>query len=201
MLTKPGDKVRPAPSGAHALAKSRRGLPDLIQLDLIMPEMDGKELAGLVQEGKFREDLFYRMQVIQITLPPLRERREDIRLLVEHILARHNAEEKITFLPEKLRQMLYHYDWPGNVRELTNTIQRYLATDLVTLTRRRQNGPETSKTAATGLHEAVEALECKMIQQVLQQTQWRRGAAAKLLKIPRRSMQRKMQKYDLKSSD
>ncbi len=160
-----------------------------------------KDLGELVQNGKFREDLFYRIQVIEITLPPLRERREDIRLLVEHILMRHDAEDKMADLPEKLRQMLYHYEWPGNVRELTNTLQRFLATDSVTLQGQHpQDSAETDPTTS-GLHDAIESLERKMIEAALQQTQWHRGATAKLLKIPRRSLQRKMQKYDLRSSD
>ncbi|MGD8845519.1 MAG: sigma-54-dependent Fis family transcriptional regulator [Desulfobacteraceae bacterium] len=156
-----------------------------------------KDLAELVQKGKFREDLFYRIQVIEITLPPLRERREDILLLVEHILAQHNAEDKMAALPEKLRKMLYHYDWPGNVRELTNTIQRYLATDFVTSPGLRQSDSEKNELSTAGLHDAVESLERKMIEQALQQTQGHRGDTARLLKIPRRSLQRKIQKYDL----
>ena len=168
--------------------------------DILIIAATNKELADLVQKGKFREDLFYRMQVIEIALPPLRERREDIPLLVEHVLAWNEAEDRMADLPEKLRQMLYHYDWPGNVRELTNTIQRYLATDLISLPGRSQKEPEICTTATTGLHDAVESLERAMIQKALEQTQWHRGATARLLKIPRRSLQRKMQKYDLDSS-
>jgi PAS domain S-box-containing protein len=169
--------------------------------DALVVAATNKDLAELVQKGTFREDLFYRIQVIVITLPPLRERREDISLLVEDILAKHDAEAGLADLPEKLRQMLYHYEWPGNVRELTNTIQRYLATDFVALPGGPQQAPEESRPTATGLHDAVESLERKMIEAALQKTQWHRGATAKLLKIPRRSLQRKMQKYGLKSSE
>lgn len=169
--------------------------------DALVVAATNQDLAERVQKGTFREDLFYRVQVIEITLPPLRERREDIRLLVEHILARHSAEAGLADLPEKLRQMLYHYEWPGNVRELTNTIQRYLATDFVTLPGRPRQEPEKSQPAAAGLHDAIESLEREMIEAALQQTQWHRGATARLLKIPRRSLQRKMQKYDLRPSD
>jgi transcriptional regulator with PAS, ATPase and Fis domain len=169
--------------------------------DILVVAATNKDLVDLVQKDKFREDLFYRIQVIGITLPPLRERREDIRLLVEHILTRYNAEDRLADLPEKLRAMLYNYDWPGNVRELTNTIQRYLATDTVTLPGRPQQEPEITKPAAAGLHDAVESLERNMIKKALQQTQWHRGATARLLKMPRRSLQRKIQKYDLRSSD
>ncbi len=169
--------------------------------DAFMVAATNKDLAELVQKRAFREDLFYRIQVIVITLPPLRERREDISLLVEHILARHSADAGVADLPDKLRQMLYHYEWPGNVRELTNTIQRYLATDSVILPVRSQLESDNNQPAANGLHDAIESLERKMIEAALQQTQWHRGATARLLKIPRRSLQRKMQKYGLRSSD
>lgn len=160
-----------------------------------------KYLSELVQNGSFREDLFYRIQVIEISLPPLRERREDIHLLVDHILLQHNAETKAADLPGKLREMLYHYDWPGNVRELKNTIQRYLATDLVTLPGGSLQEPEISETVTRGLHLAIEALEKKMIAEALNQTGGHRGSTAKLLKIPRRSLQRKIKKYQLDFPD
>jgi len=165
--------------------------------DMLVVAATNKDLGELVQKEKFREDLFYRIQVIGITLPPLRERREDISLLVEQILARHDAVDKLGDLPEELRQMLYQYDWPGNVRELTNTIQRYLATDFVALPGRPLHESVEGGKTVNGLHDAVENLERKMIKQALQQTQWHRGATARLLKIPRRSLQRKMQKYEL----
>jgi two-component system NtrC family response regulator len=156
-----------------------------------------RDLGELVRQGRFRQDLFYRLQVIEIILPPLRERREDIRLLVEHILGRDDADDKVSDLPAELREMLFHYDWPGNVRELINTIQRYLATDAVSL----PGHPELafSKDASTvdGLHAAVAALEKKMIGQTLNQTNWHRGETASRLKIPRHSLQRKILKYGL----
>lgn len=163
--------------------------------DIRVVAATNKDLPSLVREGKFREDLFYRIQVIEITLPPLRERREDIRLLVEHILVQQGAEEKIAALPEKLRGMFFHYDWPGNVRELMNTIQRYLATDSVTL----PGQSEEEQSLDSGLHDALDVLEKRMIVAALQQTKWRRSETAALLQIPRRSLLRKMQKHDLQA--
>ncbi len=168
--------------------------------DIVLVAATNKDLAELVQKGRFREDLFYRIQVVGITLPALRERRQDIGLLVEHILVRQNAEHRLADLTESLREMLLHYDWPGNVRELINTIQRYLATDCVTVPGRPNQEPEKDKAAFDGLHDAVQSLECRMIEEALQQTQWHRGAAAKLLKIPRRSLQRKILKFGLRPS-
>ncbi len=171
------------------------------KVDIRVVAATNKNLTNLVHHGKFREDLFYRIQVIEISLPPLRERREDIRLLVEHIFTKNNAENKIIQLPEKLREMLYDYDWPGNVRELSNTIKRYLATDFVTLPGQPQMESEKDSLPATGLHSAIESIERKMIRQTLQQTKWHRSNAAKILQIPRRTLQRKIQKYDLQSPD
>lgn len=160
-----------------------------------------KDLSSLIRQGKFREDLFYRIHVIQINLPPLRERREDIRLLVEHTLSQHLADDKMADLPAKLREMLYHYDWPGNVRELMNTIQRFLATDSVTPPGLQQRESANNLPLEAGLHAALESLERRMIADVLQRTNWHRGKTAELLQIPRRSLQRKIQKYHLRSSD
>lgn len=157
-----------------------------------------KDLRDLVKGGQFREDLFYRLQVIEITIPPLRKRREDIRLLVDHILARHNAEDKIPHLPPKLHEMFYSYEWPGNVRELVNTIQRYLATDLVTVPSHLQQTPEKDPIPSNGLHNALDTLEKKILSKTLQQTNWHRGKTADILQVPRRSLQRKIQKYNLK---
>lgn len=169
--------------------------------DLRVVAATNRDLADLVRQRKFREDLFYRINVIEIALPPLRERREDIRLLVEHILSRHSLGERIAELPSRLREMLYHYDWPGNVRELMNTIQRYLATELITLPDGRRTESAIAVSPDAGLHEAVETLERRMISDALKQTNWRRDKTAELLGIPRRSLQRKIQKYKLRLHD
>lgn len=166
--------------------------------DIRIVSATNKDLSELVRQGQFRQDLFYRIQVIEINLPPLRERREDIRLLVEHILSRNDADDKVSGLPAALRETLFHYDWPGNVRELINTIQRYLATDAVSLPGYSKLAFGRDPTSVNGLHDAVASLEKKMISQALHQTHWHRGETARLLKIPRRSLQRKMKKYDLR---
>ncbi len=85
-----------------------------------------KDLAEHVKAGKFREDLFYRLNVVTIRIPPLRERREDIPLLAEHFAARH-AGERGASLTTEAREALLTWDWPGNVRELENAVARALA--------------------------------------------------------------------------
>jgi transcriptional regulator with PAS, ATPase and Fis domain len=159
-----------------------------------------QDLLALVRQGIFREDLFYRIQVIDIELPPLRERREDIPLLVEFFLSRFSSTGKKTRLTGKMLDTLSHYEWPGNVRELQNTIQRFLATNQITLPGGHAMTAveeDMAVSLADGLTGAIEALERRMIQESLRQTIWNRGKAADLLKISRWTLQRKMLKYEL----
>ncbi len=97
-----------------------------IQVDVRIIAATNVDLRQMVREGKFREDLFYRLNVISVDLPPLRQRREDIPLLVQHFLHRYSEENerpKRRITTEALRPLV-SYAWPGNVRELENTIER-----------------------------------------------------------------------------
>lgn len=159
-----------------------------------------QDLSQLVSEGSFREDLFYRIHVIDIELPPLRERREDIPLLVEFFLARFPSSGKQPYLTGKMLDTLTHYDWPGNVRELQNTMQRFLVTRQITLPGGRSITAleeEAPLHHQDGLSGALDNLESKLIQDSLHKTMWNRNQAADILKISRWTLQRKMQKYNL----
>lgn len=159
-----------------------------------------QDLPSLVRQGKFREDLFYRIHVIDIELPPLRERREDIPLLVEFFLSRFPSTGEKPYLTGKMLDTLSHYEWPGNVRELQNTIQRFLVTNQITLPGGRSMFAVQDNEAVShegGLNEALEDLERRFILESLHKTMWNRGKAADLLKISRWSLQRKMLKYDI----
>ena len=159
-----------------------------------------QDLPALVRQGNFREDLFYRIHVIDIELPPLRERREDIPLLVEFFLSRFPSTGKKPSLTGKMLDTLSHYEWPGNVRELQNTIQRFLVTNQITLPGGRSMYAEEEDEALShqdGLNAALEDLERRLIQESLHKTVWNRGQAADFLKISRWTLQRKMLKYDL----
>jgi len=158
-----------------------------------------QDLPALVRQGDFREDLFYRVHVIDIGLPPLRERREDIPLLVEFFLSRFPSTGKKPYLTGKMLDTLSHYEWPGNVRELQNTIQRFLVTGQITLPGGRSVSTEEEDDVlghVESLNNALENTERRLIQESLQKTSWNRGQAADLLKISRWTLQRKMQKYD-----
>jgi len=107
----------------------RLGGTKIIKVDVRLIAASNRELSKLVAEGKFRDDLFYRLNVVPVTIPPLRERDEDIPLLVDYFLHRYNHKyggEK--FLAPALLQKLRNYGWPGNIRELKNTIERLVVT-------------------------------------------------------------------------
>ena len=103
----------------------RLGATLAVTIDARVVAATNRDLAEMIAEGRFREDLFYRLNVIQLVLPPLRERREDIPALAEHFLARSAAKlgRSLSLAPETLERLL-RYPWPGNVRELENAIER-----------------------------------------------------------------------------
>jgi len=159
-----------------------------------------QDLPDLVREGTFREDLFYRIHVIDIELPPLRERKEDIPLLAEFFLSRFPSTGMKPRLTGKILDTLSSYEWPGNVRELQNTIQRFLATSQIILPGQRSVSPAEEDEILShtdGLTGALEVLECKLIKEGLRKTLWHRGQAADLLKISRWTLQRKMLKHGI----
>jgi two-component system response regulator PilR (NtrC family) len=104
------------------------GLEEM-QADIRVIAATNQDLPKLVAEGRFREDLFYRINVIPIHLPPLRERREDIPLLAQHFLAKYSEqmEKEVTGISHEALDLMGRYDWPGNIRELENTIERAVA--------------------------------------------------------------------------
>jgi DNA-binding NtrC family response regulator len=102
-----------------------------IKIDIRVIAATNRNLAEEVEKGRFREDLYYRLNVIHLHMPPLRERKDDIPLLVEHFLAkfRHAANAIPTAITEDALRKLVEYDWPGNVRELENAIERAVAVE------------------------------------------------------------------------
>jgi PAS domain S-box-containing protein len=163
-----------------------------------------QDLPAMVNQGDFREDLFYRIHVIDIELPPLRDRREDIPLLVEFFLSRTPSTGKKPHLTGKILDTLSHYEWPGNVRELQNTILRFIVTNQITLPGGRSlSAVEDGEILdhVNGLKGALEALESRLIQESLRKSMWNRSEAADLLRISRWTLQRKMEKYALGKKD
>jgi transcriptional regulator with PAS, ATPase and Fis domain len=159
-----------------------------------------QNLSEMVRKRDFREDLFYRIHVIDIKLPPLRQRREDIPLLAEIFLSRYQSSRNKAHLSGKMIDTLCQYEWPGNVRELQNVIQRFLVTKQIEIPGRHiaeADDEIASIESKDGLDAAIDILERRIIQEALQKTLWNRGQAADLLKISRWTLQRKMIKYEL----
>jgi len=167
------------------------------------------DLTELVQRGHFREDLYYRINVVQLTLPPLRERREDIPLLVDHFLERFNrlSGKEIAGVSQEVLSILMAYDFPGNVRELENIIEH-----ATVLCRGRfiegQHLPDYLQTIPslkeTGTQETVSSkrvkwadLERGFLLQVLRDNNWNRQAAARELGIGRQTLWRKMKRLNI----
>jgi transcriptional regulator with PAS, ATPase and Fis domain len=149
-------------------------------------------LSDRVHSGLMRKDFFYRIQVVQIELPPLRRRKQDIPLLVEHFLPRMNASGGTQRVPGRIMDILVEYDWPGNVRELRNVLQRYVTLGHVEFLAPGPQSKRDLSSADLDLREAVQELEKSLIRQALQQSNGNRTQAAALLGISRRALFRKM---------
>jgi len=164
-----------------------------------------KNLMELVNNNLMREDFFYRMHVIPVTVPPLRERKEDIPLLVEHFLKLHCDSKERQSLPVKIFEAIDNHDWPGNVRELENVLKRYLTIqrlDFINPHRPREaNKVDDSNKEflkdSRGLRDAVELFEKDYIAKLLDHNQWHRGKTAKMLNIPERTLYRKLKQFKL----
>jgi len=166
-------------------------------------------LHQLVKEGKFREDLFYRLNIIPIMVPPLRDRKDDLPILIDHFIARHNRHKKaLTLTPAQLDRMM-RYHWPGNVRELENTVQRMLALpqdiDALKFAEEptavpRQGMPSLPTRgplqANRSLDELLRQYERSVIDWALNEAAHNISNAARLLKIPRSTLHSKMEKLD-----
>lgn len=165
-----------------------------------------KNLLELARRGLFREDFFYRIHIIPITLPPLRKRREDVPLLVERFLRIYSPAKKIPSLPGHLCEALISYDWPGNVRELQNVIQRYLSTgriDFIAPAKHEQAVSHAGKPVREdssepfNLQEHTVHLEKSIIMEALNKYHWNKSKAADALNISRKTLSRKLKRLGL----
>lgn len=178
-----------------------------VRVDVRLLAATNSDLEGDVKAGRFRADLFYRLNVLPITLPPLRQRREDILLLANHFLqrlgAKHDAEPKT--LGADAEELIAHAEWPGNVRELENTITRaFLLSKGNVITAadfpdKLQKSEEVEVTASGDAgNPTLESIEKAYIYWILNQTNWQKTKAAKLLGIDASTLYRKIERYGLK---
>lgn len=166
-----------------------------------------RDLKIMMENALFREDLYYRINVINLTMPPLRERKDDISLLVHHFLVKHTntPHQPQKNISQQCMKRLWAYDWPGNVRELENEIERLavlsgnealIDEDLLS-SRIKNNAHSTTTANSTSLPVAIQNLEQKMIKESLEKNNWNKTRAAHELKISRRNLIRKVEKYRL----
>ena len=183
----------------------------VVKVDVRIISASNKDLRKLVQEGQFREDLFYRLNVMSVALPPLRDRKEDIPLLIEHFLrkAARPGEESKTLDREVLRLLVEH-DWAGNVRELENEILRLVAMsdDVIGLQalsprirekRPPRGGPGSLLERFKGkkLREVEEEVLRELILEALEHTNWHKTQTAELLGVPTSTLFNKMRKLGI----
>jgi DNA-binding NtrC family response regulator len=190
----------------------RLGGTETIKVDVRILAATNSDLRKMVVEGRFREDLFYRLNVIPISLPPLRDRVEDVPHLAEHFLKKfsiENARTGLQFTPEALRVMM-DYEWPGNVRELENAVERAvvlasgptLGPELLpeqvtqTSTPPARPFPEESSNGRS-LFEIVEACERRIILDMLARTHWSQTDAAERFKIPLSTLNQKIKRLQI----
>lgn len=207
----------------------RLGGKETIDVDVRIIAATNKDLEAAVAEGRFREDLYYRLQVVTITMPPLRERKEDINILVEYLLERLSAELSVSnpgISPEALLR-INQYDWPGNIRELSNILKKALIFNRgaplqpedINLSGQQETGggsndPQTSiKTIRPWIHavfraekqerlfdSCIDHVSALLVQEALVLTRGNRSRAAKLLGMSRPTLHAKIEKYNLGSA-
>lgn len=164
-----------------------------------------RDLKVQIERQMMRQDFYYRIHILPINLPPLRDRKEDLPLLVEHFLLLHGDKRNVPPITGKMLDKIQSYEWPGNVRELQNVIIRYCSLRQLDLT---GEGPVASPAAAlTGtekiqpgsgtLKENVEAFEREIILRTLEDNRWHRGRVSAILGVDRKTLFTKMKRYGL----
>ncbi len=181
------------------------GSNERVKVDVRVIAATNRDLEASYKDGSFRKDLYFRLAVVQIHLPALRERKSDILVLVRAFLARYAPDEKIEVTPAAMNCLL-HYEWPGNVRELENCIERAIALgnhraidvgDLPDSLRAAGAGTDATPNAGSPPSTDLEDLERSTIQRVFDQVNGDKNTAAKLLGISRATLYRKLKLYGI----
>jgi len=174
-----------------------------MEVDVRIIAATNRDLPQAIREKRFREDLYYRLNVIRIEVPPLRERKEDIPLLVDAFVRKYclemNREE--TKVGAAAMTQLMGYDWPGNVRELENIIERALV-----IGRGKEISPDDlpfsrKETGPEAFPKSLKLMEKAHIERVLDAANWNISQAARDLDIDRQTLYNKLEKYDIKRGD
>jgi len=183
-----------------------------ISVNIRIISATNKQLAEEVRQGRFREDLFYRLNVLHIALPPLRQRTEDIRLLADHFIKKYADERKLNIpvkgIEQAVERIFYDYSWPGNIRELENVIERAMIlcpNEIIKVSDLPKNFKDNvyddqyfdGIPANAKLYETLAIVEKKMIRRALKLTDNVQSNAARLLGIGKSGFSKKMKKYKI----
>lgn len=184
---------------------TRVGSTTPIKVDLRIIAATNEDLVECVKAGKFREDLFYRLSVVPLHIPALRERKEDIPMLIEHFISKYNsiAKKNIKGISPHIQKALSEYEWPGNIRELENTIERAVVlskNDQIDLSDLMFHGIGSNVSflqPAGGKYKPLEEIEKEYIKIVLQAQHGNRSKTSEILGIDRKTLLAKIKKYNL----
>lgn len=184
---------------------TRIGSVKPIKVDVRILAATNENLSDAVREGKFREDLFYRLSVVPLHIPPLRERKEDIPLLVEHFLLKYNKRTKksINSISPEVKKALMEYDWPGNIRELENTIERAVVLskgnniEIEDLMYHGISASSSFLNPVGGKFRTLEKIEKEYIKAILQAQYGNKSKTAKILGIDRKTLWAKIKRYKI----
>jgi PAS domain S-box-containing protein len=172
--------------------------------DVRIVSATNRDLQKGIKAKEMRADFFYRLNVVPINVPPLRDRREDIPLLVEYYLEKFGKDKGKNNLPGKIMDALCRYDWPGNIRQLQNVLQRYITLNKFEFSEIFEGFDDVSvltgvvsENEMTDFKTAVQGLEKQLIHKALEKTQWHKANAAEILGMPRRTLFRKIKEYGL----
>jgi transcriptional regulator with PAS, ATPase and Fis domain len=172
-----------------------------VKVDVRLIAATNKNLLERVSRGELREDLYYRLKVVEIRLPPLRDRREDIPLLIDHFRNGFNAKFKKTIeaVSSDVFKAFLRYPWPGNVRELQHTMEHAFvlcSRNIITFDHLPPDFPSTPG-IEHGSPEETQAVDSRAILEALNKTAWNKAKAARLLGMDRVTLYRKIKKYNL----
>lgn len=178
---------------------SRLGGTEQIKVDVRLISATNRDLVAALEDGSFRSDLYYRLNVVSIHLPPLRERIDDVPLLAAHFINKYNVElsKKFDRVERKAMDLMMNYHWPGNVRELENVIERAMVID---------QGPQVQvnhlpfcdmESSPTEELQSLQEVEKMHIEKMLQKNDWNIAKTARLLSIDRSTLHKKIKKFGL----
>ncbi|MBW2398725.1 MAG: sigma-54-dependent Fis family transcriptional regulator [Deltaproteobacteria bacterium] len=183
------------------------GASNTVPVDIRVISATHRDLADMVSTGAFRADLYYRLNVVRVDIPPLRDRSEDIPLLVHHFLDKHRtANSRVEGIEDEALEVLVESEWPGNVRELENVIESAFALApgprlrVADLPRTRRLVTRRSDPTLAGIPTSLEAYECSVLERALRESGGDASAAASLLGIGRSTFYRKLAKHGLTPS-